>query len=64
MNDSQSTQNDYIENVKKFCTNINFIECFDMILANENEKMAIYFFKILKFIINNYGYTKRIGEFN
>ncbi len=60
----QSTENDYIEDTKTFYLNVNLIECFDIIIVKENEKMANYFFKILKFILNNYGFTTQIEEFN
>lgn len=63
INDTQSVENDYIENVESFYSNINFVECFGIIVNKENKKMAIYLFKIVKFILNNYGYSEKIKQF-
>jgi hypothetical protein len=40
INDTQSVENDYIENVESFYSNINFVECFGIIVNKENKKMA------------------------
>jgi len=51
--------NKFINKTNKFYSNINFVKCFEIIHENDNEKMAIYLFKILKFIYehnyNNYS---------
>jgi Leucine-rich repeat (LRR) protein len=46
--------NQYINKPHGFYFNIDFLKCFKIISVNENEKMAIYLFKILKYIYKRY----------
>ena len=47
--------NQYINKPDEFYFNINFLKCFKIISENENEKMAIYLFKILKYIYKRFN---------
>jgi Leucine-rich repeat (LRR) protein len=42
--------NNYIENDQKFYFDIDFSKCFEIILKTENERLAIYFFKLVTFV--------------
>ncbi len=50
-----NSENEFVIDPKEFYLNINFIKCFKIILNNNNEKMAIYFFKLLSYIIKKYN---------
>ena len=51
---TECDENKFIFNHKEFYFNINFIQCFKIILHNKNEKMAIYLFKLLSYVIKKY----------
>jgi len=51
---TECDENKFIFNHKEFYFNINFVQCFKIILHNKNEKMAIYLFRLLSYVIKKY----------
>ncbi len=58
--------NKFINKPDEFYSQINFSECFEIIHENNNEKMAIYLFKIFKYIYlrNNKDKSQTQKEFS
>jgi Leucine-rich repeat (LRR) protein len=52
--DDKPDVNQFIHNPDGFYFHIDFVECFEIIFENNNEKMAIYLLKILKYIYKNF----------
>jgi len=56
LNEASIGDKEYVFDPKKYFIDINFTRCFEIVYINDNEKMAIYLFKIIKYVFKRKDY--------